>query len=208
MATSDALANIDVMILCGGKGTRLAPVIGHDIPKCLAPINGVPFLTRLTWKLSDFGARSFVLCTGHLHSEVMGWLNDLTPYYRTTKEPGLCNFSIKESAYGPMVAAAVACDHMSFDRALVINGDTWFEGDLGTIVEAITEDPSIYWKPTHPNHSYEFKLHGKSTGIYVFPKEVLANPVVAVHQVEILIPFSILDIGTPEGYAEAQRTIR
>ena len=36
----------DVFILCGGQGTRFRAV-REDIPKAVAPINGVPFLDLL-----------------------------------------------------------------------------------------------------------------------------------------------------------------
>ena len=40
----------DVFILCGGQGTRFRAV-REDIPKALAPINGVPFLDLLLGNL-------------------------------------------------------------------------------------------------------------------------------------------------------------
>ena len=43
---SNSLSSIDVLILCGGLGTRLSSVI-PDRPKGLAPVGGKPFLDIL-----------------------------------------------------------------------------------------------------------------------------------------------------------------
>ena len=39
--------NIDAVILCGGKGTRLHPVV-PNMQKCVADIGGKPFLDILS----------------------------------------------------------------------------------------------------------------------------------------------------------------
>ncbi|MGC8848793.1 MAG: nucleotidyltransferase family protein, partial [Conexivisphaera sp.] len=35
-----------VLVLAGGLGTRLRPVIGDSVPKPMADVNGRPFLER------------------------------------------------------------------------------------------------------------------------------------------------------------------
>jgi histidinol-phosphate phosphatase family protein len=52
-----------VVVLCGGKGTRLAPVLG-DLPKVLAPLAGRPLLAHLLADLARAGARRVVLLAG------------------------------------------------------------------------------------------------------------------------------------------------
>ena len=59
------LLDIDVLILCGGLGTRLRDVV-KDKPKCLAPINGKPFIDLLLDDLVLQGFQRIVLATGHL----------------------------------------------------------------------------------------------------------------------------------------------
>lgn len=51
-------------ILCGGWGSRLRSVIGDDLPKCLAPVGGKPFLSYLLDQLSGQGVEEVVLCCG------------------------------------------------------------------------------------------------------------------------------------------------
>lgn len=54
----------DVVILCGGLGTRLQPVL-KDRPKPMAPINGRPFLDLVVDHILSHGFRRIVFCTGH-----------------------------------------------------------------------------------------------------------------------------------------------
>lgn len=63
------MESIDAVILCGGLGTRLRPVFA-DRPKCLALINGIPFLEILINHLKGHGIRRFILCTGHLGGQI------------------------------------------------------------------------------------------------------------------------------------------
>jgi NDP-sugar pyrophosphorylase family protein len=57
-------ASSDVVILCGGLGTRLTPVL-QDRPKPMAPINGRPFLDLVVDHVLSYGFRRIVFCTGH-----------------------------------------------------------------------------------------------------------------------------------------------
>ena len=54
----------DVLVLCGGQGTRLRSVVA-DRPKALADIAGRPFLDILSEELSRNGLRRQVLCVGY-----------------------------------------------------------------------------------------------------------------------------------------------
>ncbi len=63
-------ALVDIVVLCGGKGTRLANVIGN-VPKPLATVGGMPFLDRLLSCLQSSGrVNRFLLAAGHLGDQV------------------------------------------------------------------------------------------------------------------------------------------
>ena len=53
-----------VIILCGGKGSRLAGASG-DLPKPMVPIGGRPILWHIMKGFAHWGYRDFVLCLGH-----------------------------------------------------------------------------------------------------------------------------------------------
>ena len=59
----------DVLILCGGLGTRFKDV-RNDIPKALAPINGNPFIDLLLDDLVYQGFTRIILATGHLSNQI------------------------------------------------------------------------------------------------------------------------------------------
>ncbi|MEZ5003137.1 MAG: sugar phosphate nucleotidyltransferase [Chitinophagales bacterium] len=56
--------NTPVIILCGGKGTRIADITG-DIPKPMVPIGNYPILWHIMKIYSQFGYKNFILTLGH-----------------------------------------------------------------------------------------------------------------------------------------------
>ena len=54
----------EAIILAGGKGTRLKSLVA-DIPKPLAPINNIPFLTLLIRYLKTQGIQRVILSVGY-----------------------------------------------------------------------------------------------------------------------------------------------
>lgn len=58
------MKDVDALILCGGQGTRLRSIIA-DKPKVLAPVNGRPFLSYLLNQLIVAGFHNVILCTGY-----------------------------------------------------------------------------------------------------------------------------------------------
>ena len=61
---------MEALILAGGFGTRLKGSIGNEIPKPLAPIQGIPFLQLLIQYLSKSGITSLILSTHHLKEKI------------------------------------------------------------------------------------------------------------------------------------------
>lgn len=60
----DPWGDVTAVILAGGLGTRLQPVVG-DRPKGLAAVAGRPFLAHLMDQLCSQGIRRVVVSTGH-----------------------------------------------------------------------------------------------------------------------------------------------
>src|SRR4029079_11303888 len=55
---------MQVVILCGGQGTRIRDV-ADDIPKPMIPIGGRPILWPIMKSYAPFGYTDFVLCLGY-----------------------------------------------------------------------------------------------------------------------------------------------
>ena len=59
------MSQLDVVILCGGKGTRLGPK-STELPKALVQIGEVPIVEHVMQIYADQGFTRFVLAAGHL----------------------------------------------------------------------------------------------------------------------------------------------
>lgn len=57
------------MVLAGGRGTRLRPVI-HDRPKPMAMVGGRPFVEWILRMLQGYGVRGVVMCIGYMGERV------------------------------------------------------------------------------------------------------------------------------------------
>src|SRR5438270_3934657 len=55
---------MQVVILCGGQGTRIRDV-ADDIPKPMVPIGGRPILWHIMKGYAQHGFNDFVLCLGY-----------------------------------------------------------------------------------------------------------------------------------------------
>src|SRR5215475_7400448 len=64
VARRHCLERCDSLVLAGGLGTRIRPVLG-DVPKLLAPIGKRTYLDFLLEWLARFGARRVVFALGH-----------------------------------------------------------------------------------------------------------------------------------------------
>lgn len=121
--TKNNLSDIDVLILCGGLGSRLAPVLG-DRPKPMAEMNHRPFLDILIDYFAEFGFRRFILCTGH-NSEV------IQDYYSQKDSCLRLVISNEQAPLGTAGAVKNAQRFINSDPFIVANGDSFCSADLG-----------------------------------------------------------------------------
>ena len=120
---SGCLSGIDVVVLAGGRGTRLAGVLGGT-PKVLAPIGERPYLSLLLAWLQGFGATRVIFGLGHLAGAVETYLQAHAP-------EGLACISVVEpEPLGTAGAIHHLASHIRNLPALVLNGDTFVDADL------------------------------------------------------------------------------
>ena len=118
------LADIDVVILAGGEGTRLRSLF-PDRPKVLVPINGLPFLRHYLDWLRAFGARRVILALGYK----AGMVRD---YVRAENWAGMEVETFAEtSPLGTGGAVRAALPLIRSETVLVANGDSLVRADLG-----------------------------------------------------------------------------
>ena len=106
----------DVFILCGGQGTRFRAVRA-DIPKALAPINGVPFLDLLLNDLVKQGCQRIILGTGYLSEQIEFHLKQ-----RNDVEYLICR---EKAPLGTGGAIRHALPLLKSEQVLVLNGDSY-----------------------------------------------------------------------------------
>ncbi len=112
---STDLRKTDVVILCGGLGTRLRPVV-FDRPKVLARIGGNTFLDILIGELTEQGFKNIILCTGYLKNKIKDHFNHERDYNIA--------FSEEEEPLGTGGALKKAGSLIKSDPFMVLNGDS------------------------------------------------------------------------------------
>jgi NDP-sugar pyrophosphorylase family protein len=117
------LATIDVLVLAGGLGTRIRPVLG-DTPKLLAPVAGQTYLDHLLDWLARFGARRGVLALGHRAEAIVAHLA------RHARDDIAVETVIEPQPLGTAGAIRWARAELRSDPVLVINGDSFADVDL------------------------------------------------------------------------------
>jgi len=109
----------EAIILAGGFGTRLRSVVS-DLPKCMAPVDGKPFLHYVIAHLQNEGIQDFIFSVGYKSESIINFVN---------KEFSNINFqfSIEEEPLGTGGAIKLACEKVSEKNVLICNGDTLFK---------------------------------------------------------------------------------
>lgn len=112
----------EAIILAGGLGTRLRDAV-PDLPKCMAPVAGHPFLYYIIRYLESQGVKSFVFSLGYRHDVVEEFLRNHFPTldYTCVIEPA----PLKTGG-----AIKLALSAVEGDDVLVMNGDTLFKVGL------------------------------------------------------------------------------
>lgn len=74
------LSDVPVVIMAGGKGTRLYPYT-KILPKPLIPIGDVPIMERIIGKFRDVGVKDFYATVNYRKSMIKSYFNDQVPDY-------------------------------------------------------------------------------------------------------------------------------
>jgi NDP-sugar pyrophosphorylase family protein len=229
--------DMDVVILCGGMGTRLKNVVS-DRPKPMAEINGRPFLDILIEYMMSFGLQRFILCAGYKA--------DFIKQYYYKREPKIeIVLSVEEVPMGTGGAIKNAEYLIQTSNFIVMNGDSFCPFDMlgfldfhlgkGAVVSIVvveSEDTKDFGLISLDNSQKIIRFNEKTgkdensfinAGIYLFKKEIFSLiPSNRSYSLEYdLFPElvkrefygfitheKLIDIGTPERYEQAKRNLR
>ncbi len=108
----------EAIILAGGLGTRLRSAV-PDLPKCMAPVNGVPFIAYVVNHFQAQGIRHFIFALGYKSESFESFLHTILP-------AGNYELSIENEPLGTGGAIQLACSKTREPDVIVANGDTLF----------------------------------------------------------------------------------
>ena len=124
---SEAL--LPVVVLAGGKATRLEPVT-RTIPKALVDVNGEPFAFHQLRGLAARGVREVLFCVGHLGEQIMEAVGDGAAF----------RLRVEYALDGPtLLGTGGALEHALPklpDAFFVLYGDSYLECDFRAVQAA------------------------------------------------------------------------
>ncbi len=113
------------IILAGGLGKRLRSAV-PDLPKCMAPVAGKPFISHVIDYCIEQGITNFVLSLGYKSEIIINYINENYPKLNV-------QFSIEHEPLGTGGAIKLACTKTKEKTVLVLNGDTLFKVDVNEL---------------------------------------------------------------------------
>ena len=132
----------EAIILAGGLGTRLRSAV-PDLPKCMAPVAGKPFLSFVIDYYYAQGIQEFIFSLGYMHESIEEYLDE---HYSLIDR----KYVIEEEPLGTGGAIKLACEHCMTKNVLVLNGDTLFKinlAELSTLHRQKASECTLSLKP-------------------------------------------------------------
>ena len=127
---------MEVIILAGGLGTRLRSEV-KDVPKCMAPVAGRPFLWYLLTDLKKYKDVSrVILSVGYLREVIIEWITTVKVEF-----PFTFDYVIEEEPLGTGGGIRLAMEKLTEEEAIILNGDTYFAVNLNELVAAHKKQP-------------------------------------------------------------------
>lgn len=139
---------MQVVIMAGGKGTRIARV-NSEVPKPMIPIEGKPILEYQIDTLKNQGYTELILIVGHMGNVIREHFGD------GSKLGVQIQYIIEESPLGTAGALFFLKEQLKEDF-LLINGDIVFDVDIRRFEDYHRKQNSMATILTHPNdHPYD-----------------------------------------------------
>ncbi|MBU0778357.1 nucleotidyltransferase family protein [Patescibacteria group bacterium] len=223
------LKEIDAVILCGGLGTRLKPVVS-DRPKVLAKIGDIAFLDVLLSSLAKYELKNIILCVGYLKEQIKAHFNS---NYNI-------KFSEEDEPLGTGGALKKAKPLIKSNPFIVLNGDSicninfreFFnfhinkKGILSMVLarsKAVQDFGNVMLDSSQRITSFKEKVVCRNeclinAGIYIMKKEIfsympdekhfsleydLFSGLIEGDCYGFITESELIDIGTPERYEKA-----
>ena len=164
------MRNREAIVLAGGLGTRIQAVL-PGTPKCMAVVNGKPFLTYVLNYLADQGINKAILSVGYLKDQIINYFGG---DYKSLK----IEYAIENEPLGTGGAVKLSFGFCKQDEVIVLNGDTCFFPDLKAMEDlhfAATADITIAVKQMTDTARYGLVRTDQSGRISDFREKELAS---------------------------------
>jgi D-glycero-alpha-D-manno-heptose 1-phosphate guanylyltransferase len=122
----------EAVILAGGFGTRLKSVV-TDVPKPMALIKDLPFLSYLFEQLRKYNFEKVVLAAGYRHEVIES-------FFGSSYKNIMLAYSIEKEPLGTGGAISEAVRMIESDNFFVLNGDTFFEVGFDRMEETFVKN--------------------------------------------------------------------
>jgi len=137
----------EAIVLAGGLGTRLRPAV-PDLPKCMAPVNGRPFLSYIIDYYTGQGIEKFIFALGYKHEVIVGWVKQQYPALNV-------EYAIEKEPLGTGGAIQLAVEKAREKDLLILNGDTIFKIDLPVLTSFHEDNASACTLALKPMKDFE-----------------------------------------------------
>ena len=121
---------MQVVILCGGLGTRLRPLT-DKMPKVMIPFFGKPFLEYVRRVFSAQGFHNFILCVGYLGEQIEEYYGDTMVYSYDGKDLLGTGGALKK------------IEPILEDEFIMVNGDTYLNIDFHDLISKFRESKKL-----------------------------------------------------------------
>ncbi len=140
---------MEVIILAGGLGTRLKGVV-DSVPKSMAPVAGKPFLYYLLHHIAQYSVTRVLLSVGYMHEKIEEWVEEHRKEF-----PFKIDFVVEETPLGTGGAISLALKRCEEKRVVIMNGDTYFDIDLDSFSESLSESGGLISVALKPMRNFD-----------------------------------------------------
>ncbi|GAB3415945.1 HAD-IIIA family hydrolase [Niabella aquatica] len=223
----------EAIILAGGLGTRLRSAV-PDLPKCMAPVAGRPFLYYVINYLRMQGIDKIVFSLGYMHDVILQWLQQEFSSLDY-------DYVIEDEPLGTGGAIRFALQKTTAENVFIANGDTLFHFDAQSMLVQHLQHNATCTLALKPMYNFDrygvvtlsknntvssfkekqyyesglinaglYLIHKKAffsksfTTKFSFEKDYLQQFVGEAHFSGIAWDTYFIDIGIPEDYNRAQ----
>lgn len=148
------MKNIDVVvIMAGGKGSRLLSITNDEIPKPMVPVDGKPLLEYQVEKLKTYGIKKIVMIVGHLGEKIVD-------HFKDGKDFGVeIDYIFEKEPLGTAGAFYYLKDKIDAKDFMLVFGDIFFDMDFDRMEDFHFKNSALTTLLAHPNgHPYDSDL--------------------------------------------------